>query len=61
MIPDINKDNKKEKVNELINHVNAKWKIMYPYTKFLKIDESVDSYKGKLVFNQYLKDKNVLD
>ena len=32
--PDINKDHKTDKINELINHVKAKWKIMYPYKIF---------------------------
>ena len=31
---------------------------MYPYTKFLTIDESMAAYEGKMVFKQYLKDKN---
>ena len=58
MIPNINQNDKTDKIKELINHANIKWKIMYPYTKFLTIDESVASYKGKFEFKQYLKDKN---
>ena len=50
LTPDINKDNKTDKINEHINHVNAKWIIMYLYTKYLTIDESVASYKGKFYF-----------
>ena len=53
-----NKDNKLLKINEFIEYINKKWKIIYPYTKYITIDESICSYRGVLCFRQYMKDKH---
>ena len=56
--PNINKDNKLEKLQEFIEYINIKWKDMYPYSKFLTIDENMAAYKGKNAIKQYMKNKN---
>ena len=44
-----NNDNKLLKINEFIEYMNKKWKIIYPYTKYITIDESICSYRGVLM------------
>ena len=56
--PNISKNNKTEKIDELLLYINKKWKSMYPYTQHITIDESMANYKGKVSFKQYNKDKN---
>ena len=51
-------NNKSQKINFLIDYFNNKWKSMYPFTKFITIDESMCSYKGEIYFKQYMKDKH---
>ena len=41
-----------------IDYFNNKRKSMYPYTKFITIDESMCIYKGEIFFKQYMKDKH---
>ena len=56
--PNINQNDNTEKINELLLYINKKWKSMYPYTQHITIDKSMASYKGKISFKQYNKDKN---
>jgi len=49
---------KSQKVNELIECLNKKWKETFPYTKNLSIDEAMTSYKGNICFKQYMKKKH---
>ena len=58
IIPNINQNNKTEKIDELLLYINKKWKSMYPYTQHITIDESMASYKGSISFKQNNKDKN---
>ena len=46
--PNINQNNKTEKIDELLLYINKKWKSMYPYTQHITIDESMANYKGKI-------------
>ena len=39
-------------------YFNKKWKELYQICKYLTIDESMCSYKGKIIFSQYMKDKH---
>ena len=53
-----NNEKKLSKINEFVEYMNNKWKKIYPYTKYITIDESICSYRGVLCFRQYLKDKH---
>lgn len=55
--PDINLNNKTEKINFVIEYFNKKWKELI--CKYLTIDESMCSYKGKIIFRQNMKDKHL--
>ena len=45
-----NNENKLSKINEFVEYMNNKWKKIYPYTKYITIDESICSYRGVLCF-----------
>ena len=41
----------------MITYFNQKWKEIYPYSQNLTIDESMTTYKGKIIFEQFVEDK----
>ena len=42
----------------LVSYFNNKWKNIFPYTKYITIDEKMCSSKGNICINQYMKEKH---
>ena len=55
--PLVNINNKTEKIDKSIHYFNSQWKKLCHYTKYLTIDESMASYKGRICIKQFIKDK----
>lgn len=49
--------NRIKKFSFFLNHCNNVWKKYYNYSKFLTVDECISSFKGRICFRQYIKDK----
>lgn len=57
--PLMNFTNKTEKIDEDVDvkYFNIQWINLCFYTKYLTIDESIASYKGRIYIKQFMKDK----
>ena len=47
-----------QKLDFLVSYYDNKWKAIYPYTKYITIDEAMCSYKGNICIKQYMKEKH---
>ena len=53
----LNNEEKLEKINSFIHYINKKFQENYEYSKYITIDESMASFRGRIIFRQYCKDK----
>lgn len=54
----VNPLKKTDKIDRTISYYNSKWQEMYPFTKYITIDEAMTAYKGDISFKQIIKDKH---